>query len=482
MVDRQTIAFRCDASPKIGSGHVMRCLTLAAELTKRGDVVSFLCTEETLQTVSALQNSPYKIIHDDTINHTDWLIIDHYNLDAKYEKEARSWAKNIFVIDDLANRQHDCDFLLDQTYRRKDDDYSALVPNDSVLLIGTDYALLREEFSVESTTRVFNSNRILVSYGGVNPKSCTQKTLSMLADYNKKPLIIDVVVGSNAHGLDEIKSMVKNINEKGFHAAHLHMDTTEISKLMISADLCLGAGGTTSWERCCLGLPTLALELADNQEPTLRALDDAGAIINLGKIENLTHEKFLDQFSHLVSAPNKLQKLSQNSMKICDGRGAERVAASIIPAETAKDGKPVRLRAASSSDLKTVFEWQCTPGVRQHARNPELPTWEGHQAWFTASLQNIDRRMFIILYDSLPAGFARLDREGDGHFEVSILISPVFQGKGLGVSALKLLRSAEPFAIFRAEILPNNNISHKMFTRAGYETLNNGWYISNPAA
>lgn len=481
---KKIVAFRCEASPTIGTGHVMRCLTLANQLVLQGSTPEFLCTPETLKSISALQRSGYNISTFETPIMPDWLVVDHYDIDADCEKAARKNAKNIFVIDDLANRPHDCEILLDQTFGRKEKDYEGLVSRETILLLGSEYALLRPEFVTKrkKLARIFSAGRrVLVSYGGVNPKGSTEKALEMLSTYAVSELNIDVVVGGGAVGLDNVREIINTLNGNGFHKATLYVDTPHIADLMEHADLCLGAGGTTSWERCCLGLPTLTFELADNQTQTLKTLGEFGALVNLGRIEDISSENFLRSFTDLVASSSIRRTMSDRAMMVCDGRGAERVACTLLPPEQSKDNKNVMMRYALPCDARDIFDMQCAAGVRTHARNPAPPTWEGHSAWYSATMSNPHRRLFIILYDGQKAGIARLDlKEGETH-EVSILISPEFQGKGLGVATLKLLRSSQPSAIFRAEILPGNAISHKIFDKAGYRPTDNGWHISEPA-
>lgn len=480
----QKIVFRCDASKQIGSGHVMRCMTLAAVLKEKGWNIAFACSPETLSTVAALKNSGYDLYTDDTIPACDWLIVDHYGLDANFEKNARLFAHYIGIIDDLADRKHDCDLLLDQTFGRTNAGYKNLTPENAILLLGADYALLRPDFAErrKNLSRLFTAGcRVLASFGGVNPKSVTESALAMLSRYDAQPLEIDVVIGAGAAGIDTIKNLVAAFNKDGFHKAVLHIDTPHIADLMEHADICLGAGGTTSWERCCLGLPTLAIELADNQAPTLKALSDFGALVNLGSIEDLHEPDFLQAFSDLMAAPNIRETMSGQAMMVCDGRGAERVACTLLPPETAKDGGLVQMRYALPSDMRLIFDMQCAPGVRTHARNPEPPTWDDHGKWYASTMVNPHRHLFVVLHKGKEAGLVRLDREERNTYEVSILISPEFQGKGVAVAALNLLRSYKASAIFRAEILPGNNVSHNIFDKAGYQSISNGWFLSEPA-
>ncbi len=323
---RSKIAIRCDASPEIGTGHVMRCLALAGELSKFAEVL-FISSPETLGAAPTLARSGYEI-KDEYSGGADWLIVDHYGLDETYESAARAWAKKIFVIDDLADRGHDCDILLDQTYGRKAGDYNNLAPAHCRILTGTDYAILRPEFvqarrSLDISQR--QGDRVLISFGGVNPKNATEFALESLALYREKPLYIDVVTGAGAQNLENVKKLSKKIKAETSHAVTLHIGTNEMAALMARADLCIGAGGTTSWERCCMKLPAITLELADNQKTILQALSDFGAILHLGKIEEIDSAQLLAKASDLLNAPDKRLNLSSGAAEICDGQGTKRI-------------------------------------------------------------------------------------------------------------------------------------------------------------
>lgn len=323
-----TVAFRCDASKTMGIGHVMRCLTLAQELRAHGAEIIFICSAETVRSVKLLTDYSYKTVPEDYAPMVDWLVIDHYALSADdYERAARLWAKKILVIDDLANRSHDCDILVDMTHGRNETDYKYLVPSSCVVLTGAQYALLRPEFLALRSTlnRDFHdARRVLVSFGGMNPKGATELALNMLARYVHRELEIDVVIGSNAQGLDEVKALIEQMKADQRHKVTLHIDTNDIASLMAKAHLCIGAGGTTSWERCCLGLPAIVIELADNQSNISNKLREVGAIVNVGPIEGLNGslEKF---FSGLISNVNALHQMSVIAANICDGGGVDRV-------------------------------------------------------------------------------------------------------------------------------------------------------------
>lgn len=490
------IVFRCDASPHIGTGHVMRCLTLAQKFKERRFHVSFLSTQETLETVRALRESGFPVHIGNEISHADWLVVDHYGLDKSYESAARRWTKNIMVIDDLADRAHDCDLLMDQTYGRDPSDYKALVPETCKILAGAQYALLRKDFSRlrQTLDRDFSkAQRVLISFGGINPKGATEYTLSMIRGYKEKSLDIDVVTGAGALSLLSVKDAVAAIENDGFHKITLHLDTPHIANLMVQADLCIGAAGATSWERCCLKLPTIALELADNQKLVLENLEKAGAIYNMGSVDTLKAPDFLEVFSRLM-APNSetlRQDMGQKAGALCHGQGTDRVFCLFLK-KMAKSGRSVSLRFADEEDCRTVFEWQTNPQIRKYARNPRAPSWEEHQTWFSSSLDHPDRQLFIVEYDGKAAGVARLDKKDAKErqdiiqnptadiYEISIFIAPDLQGQGIAAATLSLLRAYEPEAPLIAEILPDNKASHTLFRRAGFTSVNTSWYISNP--
>ncbi len=328
------VVIRSDASPSIGSGHVMRCLTLAESIASKGIQCIFASSDETRQTVPMLDASGLKIVSpDDAVAiRPDLLIVDHYGLDKAYEAAAREWARKIAVIDDLANRAHDCDVLIDQTYGRTGADYQKLVPPACNVLTGANYMILRPQFPAarqkakeRRTDRSNSVNRVLVAVGSTNYNNVVVKILSGLRLVSKNALHIDVVLSSGASNLNGVRDSISFLNDKTLHKATLYLDVNNMADLMVEANIAIGAGGTTTWERCCLGLPTLMLELADNQIPTIDALTAVGAIIPIGHINALTPQKMASYFEGDAVSPAVLKGLSNISFGICDGMGLGRV-------------------------------------------------------------------------------------------------------------------------------------------------------------
>lgn len=355
------IIFRADASIDIGTGHVMRCLTLADALATQGAECQFICRSHKGHLIEVIrgkgytvhdlppvfENSPNQrqpqLAHeawlgcsqaDDAAQCTDiikalrpqWLVVDHYALDIQWEKVLQPHCTNIMVIDDLADRHHQCHLLLDQNLGRNQGDYHCLVPKNCILLCGPKYALLRPEFSQlrpyslkrRHSTRL---QKILITLGGVDKNNITSVVLDALASC---PLPADcqiiVVMGSQAPWLAQVHEQ----------ASHMPWPTTvltnvsDMALIMASSDLAIGAAGSTSWERCCLALPSIQITLAGNQRLIARSLDLAKAAIAA------TPETLPIQLYSLVideaNCLHTLNELSRAAAKVTDGYGVHRVA------------------------------------------------------------------------------------------------------------------------------------------------------------
>lgn len=326
----KSACFRCDASLDIGIGHLMRCITLAGALKENGWDCKFITAETSDIMLPIL--SQYSLVSPEAIpDLSDLLVVDHYDLDQKYETAARVWASKIMVIDDLADRQHDCDILLDQTFGRSVSDYQALIPEHCTILCGSDYTLLRPQFlsaryrAEEKRHKVERIENILVNFGSTNPEGIMQKILSVLAEFKEWPLTINIVTGNQTQGLDILQEEAKKILEETQHNINLLIDIPDIAEKMVEADLAFGAGGTTSWERACLGLPTIMIELADNQSLVAQNLLERGAVLHLGKLSYVTENKIDNAFKNVRDNSALLRNMSKQAFRICDGLGTDRV-------------------------------------------------------------------------------------------------------------------------------------------------------------
>lgn len=359
------VAFRTDASIQIGTGHVMRCLTLADALAEQGTECIFISRvhEGHLNRliaarghqVAALPTAEVSVDNqkDESPAHAlwlgtgwaqdvdqtlqalgemvvDWLVVDHYALDARWETALRPVCGKLMVIDDLADRNHDCDLLLDQNLGRKRTDYLDLIRPECSLLAGPEYALLRPEFADlrdESLARRIGGTfqHLLITLGGVDKDNVTGKVLDALvanSDHLPANLGISVILGPYAPWRDEVQKQAERLP----WPTQVAVGLSDMARRMADADLAIGAGGSTSWERCCLGLPTLVLVIAHNQLPAVRALDTFGAAIDLG----MTGDGFSGRLSSALQAiqsPNVLDRISKRAAAVCDGLGTQRILA-----------------------------------------------------------------------------------------------------------------------------------------------------------
>ena len=326
------VIFRADASPDIGGGHVTRCLTLADALIGQGWVCTFLSAPGSEDTVPALKQERYNLARSAIMDlSADVLVVDHYGLDAGFESDCRAWAKKIVVIDDLADRPHDCDLLMDQTLGRDPADYKAFVPPRCRILTGPDYALLRPQFAAARPAALARRGRqagrvgrILVMLSTGDRDNVTGLVLAGL-ERPKGKFVVDVVMGAGAPHLQAVRQQAGESR----HNVIVRAGVGDVAELMADADLCIGAGGTASWERCCMGLPTVVIEIADNQRKIIEGLDKAGAIFKAGWHRDLTAEIIAGHVQVLIDNPARIVAMGVVAATICEGKGAELLAAQI---------------------------------------------------------------------------------------------------------------------------------------------------------
>lgn len=349
------IAFRTDSSFTLGAGHLFRCLALADALRQRGASVFFICVELPGNLNRFIENRGHVVHHllppmpgDKGISSSlhphwsgidwkidakntlevlagmpklAWLLVDHYALDTRWEQQMRPFTGKIMIIDDLADRPHDCDLLLDQNqYERLERRYDGLVPDHCERLLGPRYALLRPEFAAARKTlrhRDGRVRRIFVFFGGSDLSNETAKALEAIRLLNRTEIAVDVVVGASNHKGDQIRQICQRMPNTYFH-----LQVENMAELMALADLAIGAGGTTTWERCCLGLPTLALVLADNQRGIVEAMSAAGAMRNVGWYANVTSTGLAEALRMVLASPDCLSAMSERSLAIMGGPDA----------------------------------------------------------------------------------------------------------------------------------------------------------------
>ena len=258
----------------------------------------------------------------------DMLVCDHYELGGDWQLAMRARCDRLMVIDDLANRDHDCDLLLDQNLGRAPADYASHVPAHCRVLTGPGFALLRPQFAAARSASLARRARaggapvrILVSLGGVDEPNATCQVLEAIEStpVGRSSEIV-VLLGAGAPWIDEVKALATN------SAANIQVrvGVSDVAELMKDSDLAIGAAGGSSWERCCLGLPALLIILADNQRSGARALESAGAAVILGELSTF-RDRLCAELERLHEDPDRLRRMSEASASVTDGLGVARV-------------------------------------------------------------------------------------------------------------------------------------------------------------
>lgn len=335
------IVFRVDSSTEIGSGHLMRCLTLANRLQKEKQAqIIFIARKLKGNLNYLIEENGYELItlpqyrlnsqltnyqrwltvevsldaqetkHILTQIDVDYLVVDSYALDEEWEKIQRSFVKKIMVIDDLANRRHDCDILLDQNYYEDiEARYNGLVPEYCKLLLGPQYALLRDEFYEERKhlrVRDGSIRRILVFFGGSDQTNETMKAIQALVAIRRTDISVDVVVGGSNKNKEAVKRFCRQHENMNYYC-----QINNMAELIHKADLAIGAGGSTTWERCCLGLPAIVIAIADNQVEIAKNCAKKNIIIYLGVYFEVTERMLKKEIERVLKNEDINRKMNK---------------------------------------------------------------------------------------------------------------------------------------------------------------------------
>lgn len=482
------IFLRADASLAMGTGHLMRCLTLANGLRSHGAHTTFVCRHIPQNLQDALQVQGHACIklpaHADSTSHAlahgawlgveqsvdaqdtlaaigtqpcDWLIVDHYALDANWERALRRSASKILAIDDLADRQHDCDLLLDQNlYADAHSRYIGKLPASCQQLLGPGYALLRPEFvQARGTLRPRDGvvRRILLFLGGMDAANMTGQAMAELAQLGRPDIAVDVVIGTNHPARDAIAAECRSL---GWIC---HVQTQDMAGLVAAADLAIGAGGSATWERCCLGLPCITMAVAANQKKLVQ--DGAAAGILLTASPSLR-----DRLVQCLAQPPLLQSLGQRGMDLVHGGGAELI-------RRAMGLSGLTVRRATDADSETLFRWRNHENIRAVSRTQATLEWAGHQAWFAGVLADPQRILLIGEFQGRGIGVVRFECS-ESAAEISIYLNPEepLQGWGgeLMQAAERYLQTGHPgIHTLCAEVLMHNRVSQRFFERNGYQ-------------
>jgi len=501
------IVIRADASIHIGSGHIMRCLVLANALREQGHTVSFASRPQQGDRVEFVRNKGFEVyelvipaywqspqnsadyvawlqvpwqkdaeslIHQ--VDNVDLLIVDHYGLNADWELLVKnSLLCKVFAIDDLV-RKHQADLILDQTLLRNSLEYKDINPR-SVVLVGCDFALLKPNFisyrekALEVSVLPLEV-KILISMGGVDQPNATLQTLEALSKIIGNKPSVTVLLSSAAPHYQSVKNFSLEhsswVNHIGF--------VENMAELMLAHHIAIGAPGGTSWERACLGIPSIIIPLADNQQTISAKLVQVGAVIRVD-LDDIS-SSLLSAYQTIIG---EWSTMSMVNFSLCDGLGLLRIT-QCVNSLSSKTSNLIKLRCATNSDIKQVFDWQVLPETRKYSLTSDVPTWEGHQKWMSAKLRTLHDYFYIIesLADNKNIGVLRLDRLTKNKYLLSIFIDPQYFGQGFAKKSLAYADILHPTITIHATVLEKNTASQRLFSSANYKKIAVDTFIRPP--
>ncbi|MBM5783706.1 MAG: UDP-2,4-diacetamido-2,4,6-trideoxy-beta-L-altropyranose hydrolase [Cyanobacteria bacterium K_DeepCast_150m_m2_101] len=511
------VLIRCDASWAIGSGHVMRCRNLGRALQRRGTEVLFLCRERPGDLIALLSEefgvlrlpamaSPETSLEglqgrefygawlgcsqlqdaDDCLNAIrpaesgpiDWLVVDHYGLDQSWERriceslsEIHSERPRLLVFDDLADRPHQADVLVDANRLGSSacEAYRPHVPASCRLLLGPAYAPLDPLYGQLQPLAPQRSSlrRVLMFFGGVDQANHSAFALEALGHPEFADLAVDVVLGAAAPHHATVAQLVRQRPH-----TQLHSCLPSLAGLMLRADLAIGAAGTASWERAALALPTLVTPVAGNQRQGAQALADAGAALLTDLQQSADPGALiLEAIRTLLKQPERLQQLSARSRSLGDGRGLGRLLTTMLGPT-----QGLRLRPATLADEGLYLAWANEPKVRRQSFNMEPIPFDQHQRWFRSRLQSTNILLRVLVdAEGLPLGQIRFERSADepARATIGFSLDPAARGYGLASELLQLgvaelARHWGAAVEAYGEVRVANAASAKAFLRAGF--------------
>lgn len=511
MEQKVTVIFRVDSSFEKGSGHVMRCKTLAKELSEKGVGVLFICNEAK-GNINHLIEEDFKIKKIKTNNNLIegnnatsiwktkdqiedanacvniirklrgeiWVLVDNYSLDIAWETTLRRNLEmeehinyKMMVIDDLANRQHWTDYLLDQNYFGKITKvrYEGLVNRESVKLLGTDYALIRKEFKdIERSKRIVikKSNiNILCFFGGSDPYKLTTRTINALINLNIKNIKVNVIVGTQNQEYNTLREKIKLLDN-----ITLLKQVNTMARVMAQADLAIGSCGSTTWERAFMKLPSAIITFGEDQRQIAGALAEGGYIHLIGDQRTVSNRDIMSSIEHCLTNIEALK----SGEELVDGYGCQRISSLIAGIKT----NEVKIKKAKKKDMHMLLNWANESEVRKNSKQKKKITEEEHKIWFIKGLRSSKRILLIAKnLEGCPVGQIRFDHDRvTNEVLIDISIDEIFRGKGLAYSILSkgIERVIEEWGLgieLTAYINKNNNKSYKTFEKYGFRLEDN---------
>jgi UDP-2,4-diacetamido-2,4,6-trideoxy-beta-L-altropyranose hydrolase len=455
-------------------GHVVRSHALADELALHGMEAWFASRQSLGDPVASIESHGHRIVEvsgsparevaniraalrgqSPRARPFTAVLLDHYGLGADWLREVRSLGRCRVVIDDLADRSLPCEIVVNGSPHAEAETYSGLVPSQATLLLGIRYCLLRRAFAKAhgdaGGRRVGPVRAVLITLGGGDNAGI----IPLVVDGVRSALpdaAIDLVPGAS-----EVGDMVTTPGIR----IHRNADDAAMARLMLNADIAIGGGGTTSWERCALALPSISIRLASNQDAVVESLTVAGATVDAGQSKDLTAARLSELVASLAKDEELRRSMSERAWQLVDGRGAVRVAHAI-------DG--VRVRRARVDDARILWEWANDQETRAASLDSRPIRWPDHREWLNAVLSDPSRLLIIGWNGAGLLGQVRFDNHGR-EAQVSISVAPEHRGtvgRHLLASGIRRYRRVFPGRMLVARVKEENRASRRLFEAAGF--------------
>jgi UDP-2,4-diacetamido-2,4,6-trideoxy-beta-L-altropyranose hydrolase len=475
-----TLLIRADASPEIGTGHVMRCLALAQAWQDRAGSVVFAIAKAIPAIEQRLRDEKCSLQHltaqpgsREDADRTKriarecaakWIVLDGYEFDSRYQLAIREAGFKLLCVDDLARHEkYSADILLNQNLHAIESMY-ANKEGHTRCLLGPQFALLRREFlRAVQRQQQETGTKVLVMMGGSDPANASEGILGAISAI-PEPLEIIVVVGPGNLHSDELIWKVH-----GLHQIQVVKNPEAIADLMLWADVAVSAAGSTVWEMCRLGLPAVLVSIADNQVPGAQELDHRGIAIYLGEAEMVHGAYLARELRLLLLSPEQRQRMSHLGQELVDGQGSRRVVGSMM-------GTELKIRRANVDDCWLLWQWVNDPRVRAASFRSEAIPKDDHAAWFARKLNSGDALIYVAEdIQGVPIGQFRVEWDGESNAVVDVSVAP--ERRGAGIAAHIIAEGAQrafsetDLRQLNAYIKPENGASLRAFERAQFSRV-----------
>ena len=496
------IIFRVDSSKEIGSGHLYRCLNLANSLTVSGFNCFFLINKKNNEISKLIKSNGHSLkflsIKDEIVkskkidDHKRWLkhtwqddakatidilkknftclvVVDHYSLDYKWERQIKRHTRKIMVIDDLDNRKHECDILLDHNYRSNNYAYKKNIINNSCKkLLGLDYLIINKEYrnNKKRFTRGYIKN-ILIFFGGSDSENLTKLIVEKLIKLDSRKYNVSIIIGINNNKIKSIEKLTKNLNN-----FQCYKSQPNLASILKKNDLVIGALGMNLWERLCVGVPSVVISKGIDQKIFAKKLADKKCISLLGHFNEISENKLELKLKKILKTKIS-QSMTSNLQSMVDGFGTDRVANEIKKIIITDFKFRLKIRNSNYKDNDLLFNWANHPSVRANSFTSEPIEKKMHREWFEKRLKNKNEHaIYIGEIDNTPVGQVRFDLV-NGNWYIDFSVGHKFRKVGLGYELLKQA-SKKHSKIFNkknliGEVKTNNQASLKVFNKLNYE-------------